>query len=145
VGELVPFCAPVPCGQEVDLHWFSKRQPTVDSSVFGADLIVMKNGIETHRGSCYKLRMISVSLSDPIFDYGENMYVVHNIHHPGNVLQKKSNSICYHAVRTSAAMGESIIWHVPSIDNPANICTEVVPGGQKWNHCMRLLLHDFCD
>jgi hypothetical protein len=27
--------------------WFSKRQPTVESSVFGAEFVVMKNGIET--------------------------------------------------------------------------------------------------
>jgi hypothetical protein len=27
--------------------WFSKRQPTVESSVFGAEFVAMKNGIET--------------------------------------------------------------------------------------------------
>jgi hypothetical protein len=26
-------------------------------------------------------------------------------------------------------MGESIIGHVPSVDNPDDICTRVVPGG----------------
>jgi hypothetical protein len=29
---------------------FSKRQPTVDSSVFGAEFVAMKNGIDTCRG-----------------------------------------------------------------------------------------------
>jgi hypothetical protein len=42
-------------------------------------------------------------------------------------------------------MVESIIGHVPSVDNPADSCTKVVPGGQKLNHLIRLLLHDFCD
>jgi hypothetical protein len=42
-------------------------------------------------------------------------------------------------------MGESIIGHVPYVDNPADICTKVVPGGQKRNHLIRLLLHDLCD
>jgi hypothetical protein len=42
-------------------------------------------------------------------------------------------------------MGESIIGHVPSFDNPADICTKVLPGGQKWNHFIRLILHDFGD
>jgi hypothetical protein len=60
-------------------------------------------------------------------------------------LKNKSNSICYHAVRESADMGESIIIHVPSVDNPVDIYTKVVPGGQKRNHLIRLLLHDFCD
>jgi hypothetical protein len=41
---------------------------------------------------------------------------------------------------------ESIIGHVtPYVDNPADICTKVVPGGQKRNHLIRLLLHDLCD
>jgi hypothetical protein len=42
-------------------------------------------------------------------------------------------------------MGESIIGHVPSVENPADICTKVVPGGQNRNHLIHLLLHDLCD
>jgi hypothetical protein len=105
----------------------------------------MKNGIETYRGLHSKLRMMGVALSGPTFVYGENMHVVHNTQRPESVLKKKSNSICYHSVRESAAMGVSIIGHVPSVDSPADICTKVVPGGQKRNHLIRLLLHDLCD
>jgi hypothetical protein len=125
--------------------WFSKRQPNVKSSVFGAEFVAMKNGIETCRGLNYKLRMMGVDLIGPTFVYGDNMYVVHNTQRPDSVLKKKSNSIFYHAVRESAAMGESIIGHVPSVDNTADICTKVVPGGQKRNRLIRLLLHDLCD
>jgi hypothetical protein len=124
--------------------WFSKSHPTVESSVFGAEFVAMKNGIETCRGLRYKLRMISVALSGPTFVYRDNMYVVHNTHHPESLLKKKLNSILYHAVRESSAMGKSIIGHVPSVDNPADICTKVVPGGQKRNHLIYLLLHDLC-
>jgi hypothetical protein len=42
-------------------------------------------------------------------------------------------------------MVESIIGHVPHVENPADIRTKVVPGGQKRNHLIRLLLHDLCD
>jgi hypothetical protein len=41
-------------------------------------------------------------------------------------------------------MGESIIGHVSSVDNTADIFTKVLPGGQKRNHLIRLLLHDLC-
>jgi hypothetical protein len=82
----------------------------------------MKNGIKTYRGLRYKLRMMGVTLSGPTFVYGDSMSVVHNTQMPESVLKKKSNSIFYHAVRESAAMGESIIGHVPSVDNPADIC-----------------------
>jgi hypothetical protein len=62
-----------------------------------------------------------VALSGPTFVYGDNISVVHNTQRPESVLKKKSNSICYHAARESAAMGESIIGHVPSVDNPSDI------------------------
>jgi hypothetical protein len=105
----------------------------------------MKNGIETYRGLRYKLRMMGVTLSGPTFVYGDNMYVVHNNQRPESVLKKKSNFLCYHMVRESAVMGESIIGHVPSVDNPVDIYTKVVGGGQKQNHLIHLLLHYLCD
>jgi hypothetical protein len=138
VKEIIPSDAPVPCGKEVDLRlfvdsdhagekfrrssrtgfgiyfsmapivWYSKRQPTVESSVLGAEFVAMKNGIETCRGLHYKLMMMVAALSDPTFVYGDNIYVVHNTQRPESVLKKKSKSICYHAVHESSAMGESI-------------------------------------
>jgi sulfur relay (sulfurtransferase) DsrF/TusC family protein len=59
----------------------------------------MKNGIETCSGLSYKLRMMGVALSVPIFFYGDNMSVLHNTQRPEYVLKKKSNSIFYHSVR----------------------------------------------
>jgi hypothetical protein len=77
VKELIRSEATVPRGKEVDLRlfidsdhageqftrrsrtvfviylnmvpivWFSKRQPTVESSVFGAEFVVMNDGIKT--------------------------------------------------------------------------------------------------
>jgi hypothetical protein len=86
--------------------WFSKRHPTVVSSVFGAEFVAMKNGIENTRGLRYKLRMMGVAIGGPTYVYGDNMLVVHNTQRPESVLKNKSNTICYHAVRDSAAMGE---------------------------------------
>jgi hypothetical protein len=73
--------------------WFSKRQPTVESSVFLAEFVAMENGIETCRGLRYKLRMMGVALSGPTFVYGDNIYVVHNTQRPESVLKKKLNSM----------------------------------------------------
>jgi hypothetical protein len=96
----------------------------------------MKNGIETCRGLRYKLRILGVTLSGPTFVYGDNMSVVHSTQRPESVLKKKSNSICYHEVREYAAIGESIIGHMPSVDNPVYICTKVVPG--RWSEAESL-------
>jgi hypothetical protein len=125
--------------------WFSKIQPTVESSVFGAECVAMKSGIETTRGLRYKLRMMGVAIDGPTYIYGNTMSVVHNTQRLGSVLKKKSNAIYYHAVQDSAAMGESIIGHIPSVNNPADICTKAVPDGQKRYHLIGLLLHDIVD
>jgi hypothetical protein len=125
--------------------WFSKRQPTVESSVFGADFFAMKKGIETTRGIHYKLRMMGVAIDGSTYVYGDNMLVVHSTQRPESVLKKKSNAICYHAVRGSDAMGESIIGHIPYVNNPADICTKAMSGGQKPEHLIGLLLHDIVD
>jgi hypothetical protein len=125
--------------------WFSKRQPTVESIVFGAEYVAMKNGIETTRGLCYKFSMMGVTIDGPTYVYGDNMLVVHNTQRLESVLTEKSNAICYHAVRESSAMGGSIIGHIPSVNNHADICTKAVSSGQKCDHLIRLLLHDIVD
>ena len=45
------------------IQWLSKKQPTIETSVFGAEFVAMKNGIEKVRGIRYKLRMMGVKLS----------------------------------------------------------------------------------
>jgi hypothetical protein len=89
--------------------------------------------------------MTGVAIDGPTYVYGDNISVVHNTQHPESVLKKKINALCHHAVRDSAAMGESIIGHIPSVNNPADICTKAVPGGQKRDHLIGLLLHDIVD
>jgi hypothetical protein len=78
------------------------------NTMFGAEFVAMKNGMECVRGLWYKLRMMGVPLTGPTYIYGDNMSVVHNTQRPESVLKKKSNSICYHAIRESVAMGESL-------------------------------------
>jgi hypothetical protein len=50
--------------------WLSKRQTTVETSVFGAEFVAMKQGMEALRGLRYKLRMLGVPISGPSFIYG---------------------------------------------------------------------------
>eukprot|EP00978_Attheya_sp_CCMP212_P013954 scaffold35295_cov60-Attheya_sp.AAC.1 len=60
------------------IAWQSKKQATVESSVFGAEFVAMKVGMETCRGLRYKLRMMGVPISGPTYIYGDNMSVIHN-------------------------------------------------------------------
>jgi hypothetical protein len=118
VKEVIPPKAPVTRGKAIDLRlfvdsdhigehftrcsstgfviflsmapivWFSKRTPTVESSVFGAEFVVMKNGIETTLGLCYKLGIMEVTIDGSTYVYGNNMSVVHNTQRPVSVLKK---------------------------------------------------------
>jgi hypothetical protein len=47
------------------IQWISKRQPTIETSVFGTEFVAMKHGIEALRGLCYKLRMMGVPFDRP--------------------------------------------------------------------------------
>ena len=85
----------------------------------------MKQGVEALRGLRYKLRMMGVPISGPSYIYGDNMSVIHNTQRPESTLKKKSNSICYHAVRESVAMGESLTGHIATTENPADLATKV--------------------
>ena len=167
--EAIPVNAPKPRGKEVDLRamvdsdhagdpqtrrsrtgyfifcnmalidWFSKRQPTIETSVFGAEFVALKNVVEKLRGLRYKLRMMGVPLSGPSYVYGDNMSVIRNTQKPESTLKKKSNSICYHAVREAVASGELLTAHIRTHDNCADLLTKVLSGGKRRDLVSRLL------
>jgi len=173
--EAIPENAPEPRGKEVDLRCFvdadhagdtvtrrsrtgffifinmapvifySKKQTTIESSVFGSEFVAMKVAMETSRGLRYKLRMMGVPICGPTYMYGDNMSVIHNTQKPESTLKKKSNSICYHAVREAVAMGETLTAHVRSHENVADIATKVLHAGQKRDYLVSQLLYDLAD
>ena len=72
---------------------FSKKQMTVESSVFGAEFVAMKHCVEELRALRYKLRM-GVPLKGPTYVFGDNMSVINNTSKPESMLKKKLNAIC---------------------------------------------------
>jgi hypothetical protein len=121
--------------------WYSKKQGTIETSVFGAEFVAMKVGFENVRALRYKLRMMGVPVEEPAYVYGDNMSVIHNTQRPESTLKKKSNSICYHYIRECIAMGEALTAHIRSENNPADICTKIIPGGEKRNRIVSNILY----
>ena len=111
--------------------WFSKQQATIKTSVFGAEFVAMEIRMESLRGLRYKLRMMGVGISGPSYIYGDNMSVIHNTQRPESMVKKKSNSICYHAVRESVAMGESLTSHIGTNENVGDLATKVLYGQKR--------------
>jgi hypothetical protein len=174
VKEAIPVDMPDPLGKDVDLRlfvdsdhagdktlrrsrsgiliflnmalvdWLSKRQPTIETSVFGAEYVAMKQGIERLRGIRYKLRMMGIPVTGPSYVYGDNKSAITNSTKPESTLNKKNNSICYHAVRESVAMGESLLTHIPTADNWSDLMTKVTFGAKR-RKLVGGLLYDIFD
>jgi hypothetical protein len=113
------------------IDWVSKKQATIDTSVFGAEFAAMKHSIEKLQGLCYKLCMMGIPLTGPSFIYADNKLQVTNSTIPESTLKKKCNSICYHVVGESVAMGESLITHIDSGDVLSFLMTKVIRGGKR--------------
>ena len=175
IHEPIPPNAPEPRGKEVDITlyvdashaddkktrrsrsgyilfvnlapiaWLSKKQATVETSVFGAEFVAMKLGVEHSRSLRYKLRMMGVPIAGPTNVFGDNMSVIHNTQRPESTLKKKNHSICYHFIREAAAMEEIRTAHVDTNQNPADIATKIIPSGTKRDYLVSLVLWDVAD
>jgi len=126
------------------IDWVSKRQSTIETSVFGAEFVAMKHGMEKLRALRYKLRMMGVRVDAPSYIYGDNLSVVRNTQRPESQLGKKNNSICYHFARESVAMGESRVTHISTQDNYADLMTKVLCGRRR-KFLVAGLLNDIYD
>ena len=126
------------------VQWFSKQQATMETSVFGAEFVATKIEKESLRGLRYKLRMMVIGIDNPLYIYGNNMSVIHNTQWPESMLKKKNNSICYHAVRESVAMGEALTGHIGMDENVGDLATKMFYG-QKRQYMVSQLLYDIYD
>jgi hypothetical protein len=68
--------------------WMLKKQATIETSVFGAEFVAMKVGLEMMHGLWYKICMTGVPLLGPMYIYGDNTSVVHNTECPESTLKK---------------------------------------------------------
>ena len=89
--------------------------------------------------------MMGVPIEGPTHMHGDDMSTMHNSQHPESQLKKKSNSICYHAVREAVAMGELLTGHVKTDENPTDLLTKIVGGGQKKKNLVQMYLYDIHD
>lgn len=130
--------------QNALINFLSKRQSTVETSVFGAEFCAMKSGIEALRGLRYKLRMMGVPLRGPSYIFGDNMSVIHNTQRPESTLKKKSCSVAYHFCREAVAMDECRTCHIPTAKNPADLCTKLIYGNKR-RVLVSMILYDIYD
>ena len=78
------------------VKWYSKRQSTVETSTYGAELVALRIATEIIIEFRYKLRMIGIPMSGPSVLLWDNQGVVLNTRLPSSSLKKKHNAIAYH-------------------------------------------------
>lgn len=123
------------------VHWWSKKQNSVESSSFGSEFIAMKQCCEYLRGLRYKLRMMGIPVEGPAYIFGDNQSVLANTTNPDSTLKKKSQSIAYHFVREGVARREWMTSYVSTHENEADLLTKLLPNGEKRQGFVRNLLH----
>ncbi len=112
--------------------------------VFGAEFIAMKHGIKTLRGLRYEICMMGIPLSGPTYIYGDNNSQATNSSRPESTSKKKCNSICYHAIRESVAMGKTLLTRIRTWENLAYFLTKTTSGAKSCK-LVRWVVHDIYD
>ena len=125
--------------QNAPIIWFSKRQNTVEAATFGSEFVVLHICKDLIVALRYKLLMFWVPLDGPEDVFCDNSGVVINAIKPESTLEKKHNSINYHAVREVAAAGILIFVKEDGETNLADLLTKVLTRQRRWDLCHFLM------
>ena len=90
---------------KAQIHWYSKKQSTVESSTFGAEFCALRVAVDMIEGMRYKLRMFGIPIDGATNIYCDNKAVYKNTVIPESTLKKKHHSIAYHRCREAVAAG----------------------------------------
>ena len=113
------------------IHWYSKRQPNVETSTFGAEFCALKVGVEMIEGLRYKLRMFGVPLDGAANVFCDNEAVYKNTVIPESTLKKKHHSIAFHKCRESVASKVIRVAKEGTEKNLADLFTKVLTSERR--------------
>ena len=113
------------------IHWYSKRQATVESSTFGAEFCAMRVAADMIESLRYKLRMFGVPIDGPTNIYCDNEAVYKNTVLPESTLKKKHHSIAYHRCRQAVAAGVMRVAKQGTDKNLADLFTKVLSAARR--------------
>lgn len=120
--------------QSAPVLWYSKKQSTIETSTYGAELCATRICLEAIEGLRYKLRMFGIPFSGPTILYGDNQSVIHSLTRPESTLKKKHNAIAFHRCREAAAANIVAYQKVESQENTADILTKTLTAATTEYH-----------
>ena len=110
--------------------WVSKRQKTVETSTYGAELVAAQIAVDLVMKWRYKLMMLGANLESRSVMVGDNMSVVLNTTLPSSAIKKKHLACNYHRVREAIAGNIINFGHIDTGENLSDICTKPLAGPQ---------------
>jgi hypothetical protein len=116
------------------IKWSCKRQSSIETSTYGAELAALKTATEEAIAMVHTLRSIGVRVSTPVKIFCDNKSVVDCSTIPANVLQKRHSSIAYHKVRETVAVGLIQVFHIKSENNVADVLTKPLTSIEMSSH-----------
>ena len=113
------------------VHWYSKRQSTVEASTFSAEFCAMRCAVDIVEALRYKLRIFGVLIDRPANVYCDNEAVYKNTSIPESTLKKKHHSIAYHRCREAVASKTIQIAKQGTEKNLADLFTKILTVARK--------------
>lgn len=119
---------------------YSKKQNTVESATFGAEMVAMRTARDLTVALRIKLKMFGVPIDGPADFFCDNESVVKNTSIPTSVLAKKHNAVNYHIIRESVAAGIMRVAKIPTKENMSDALTKILPHSQR-NYLLGKILY----
>ena len=108
------------------ITWFSKRQNSVEASMFGSDFTAMNNAVEIIEALRYKLRMFGFLINVSTNIFCDNGVVCVNMTRPESTMSKKHHSIDYHCAQEAVAKGTVIVSKEHKLTNLEDLFTKTM-------------------
>ena len=117
---------------QTPVHWFTKKQPTVETATYGSEFIAAKLAVEQIMAMRLTLRYLGVEVHGASKLFGDNGSVVTSSSVPESPLRKRHQALAYHYTREAIASGAVDFHHLPGTLNPSDILSKHWGYAQVW-------------
>ena len=110
---------------------FSKKQNTVETSTYGSEFVAARTATERAMDLRITLRYMGVPI-ERSYMLGDNQSVVQSSTRPDSPLTKRHTALSYHRVREAIAAKVFSFYHIPGVENPADMASKHWGYTQMW-------------
>jgi hypothetical protein len=121
------------------IDWYSKKQATVEVATYSSEMVAMRTCVEQIIDLRNTLRYLGVPIRSKSFVFGDNETVVKAATQVHARLHKRHNMLFFHFVREAIARGFINFFHIPGVENPADLLSKHWGYSDIWSQLKPLL------